>query len=132
MQSNQPPLDQVPSTSSRAIIALLCTVGVVLWAVVGYLTFVSVPRGERLFTEFRMMIPLLTEFVIRFAFFAVPLLAVMTLIMCVFLRHRLAWLWFAVGLPILLGGLIFISLYLPITKLLQGLWGTTAGWWQHF
>ena len=128
MQPDPPP----PDRTSRAIILLPVAIGVVLWGIVGWLTFVSVPRGEQLFTEFHMAIPLATEFVIRFAFFAVPILAVSTLILCVFVRRRLALLWFAIGLPILLGTGIFISLYLPITKLLEGLSGTTAGWWQHF
>jgi hypothetical protein len=130
MQTYSPPLEQV--SASRVPMALLAAIGVVLWGAVGYLTYVSVPRGDRLFTEFHMAIPFATHLIIRFSFFAVPLLAIMTLMLCVFVRQRLAWLWLAVGLPILLGTSIFISLYLPITKLLQALFGTTAGWWEHF
>ncbi|HZZ77737.1 MAG TPA: hypothetical protein VFE62_04405 [Gemmataceae bacterium] len=110
---------------------ILGAIGFVVWGAVAYLTFVSVPRGARLFAEFHMAVPLFTELVVRFAIIAVPALFVVTGVLCTWVQRRWAWFWFALVLPMFLGTCIFVSLYLPTVRLLQGLTGTTSGWWNH-
>lgn len=121
------------SRQPNAIIARVAigALALALWLAVAWLTIISIPRGERLFGEFHMQVPMLTELVVRFGRFAVPAIAILTLVMCLKVRKRWAWLWFLLVLPALLACAVFVSLYFPITRLVACL-GWTKGWWEFF
>lgn len=103
--------------------------GVVLWLAVAWQVLISIPRGARLFAEFHVAVPLFTQMVVRFGQFAVPLLAVVTLVMCLKVRRYWAWLWFLIVLPGFLICAVFMSLYIPTATLLRALGGDPA-WWE--
>jgi type II secretory pathway component PulF len=107
------------------------SIGVLLWLGVAWLVAISIPRGERLFADWKMAIPLFTQMVIRFGQWAVPVLASVSLLMCLKVRKRWAWLWFLMVLPAFIICAVFVSLYIPITQLLGAL-GPNAGWWDCF
>ena len=130
MQPDQPPPAQ--PRGSIALTVLQVAVAIVCWFVAAWLTFISIPRGARLFAEFHMAIPMITELVVRFGQIAVPILAITSFLVCLKVRRRWAWLWFILVLPTFIATAVFVSLYLPITKLLVAMWGSTDGWWTYF
>jgi hypothetical protein len=108
------------------------SLAVLLWLTVGWMVAISIPRGARLFAEFHMIVPLYTQMLIRFGQWAIPVLALVTLLMCLKVRKRWAWLWLLIVLPAFLICAVFLGLYFPITSLLNGLGGSNDGWWDYF
>ncbi len=122
-----------PSTRGNvAWHVIRASLGVILWLAVALLTFISIPRGARLFAEFHMAIPLASELLLRFGQWAIPVLALVTFLVCWKVRRQWAWLWFLIVLPIFLGVAVFVSIYVPLTRLLGGLFGTASDWWSYF
>ncbi len=96
-----------------------------LWlAVVAQLVFI-VPRSEGVFGDFKMKMPLLTEWVIHHSRWAVPAIAITALLVCISLGRRSPWPWLflLLLLPLVINVLVGASLYFPYMELLDGLGG---------
>lgn len=123
------PLDPTPAPTAPQFNLLLMVVSgilsLLLWlAVVGQLVF-FVPGLERLSGEFRMQMPLLTQWVIRSSRWAVPTIAVAALAVCIGLGRRSPWPWLFLLflLPLVINLLVGVSLCFPYLVLLDGLSG---------
>lgn len=121
------PLEHTPAPSAMPSYLLLMVVSgvlsVLLWlGVVGQLVFL-VPRFERLFGEFKMKVPLLTEWVIRDSRWAVPAVTFAAFLVCIGLGRRTPWPWLflLLLLPLVINGLVGVSLYFPFMELHEGL-----------
>jgi hypothetical protein len=137
MEPAEAPLDQplpaaaAPPTQSGAVAwkVILAVVAVTLWLGVAWQVVIHIPRAERIFAEFHMRVPVATELVIRFGQWAIPVLAVTSLLVCLIVRQRWAWLWLLIVLPAFTNGAVFLSLYVPYSRLIEGL-GGAAHWWD--
>ncbi len=96
-----------------------------LWLAVAVQLLVLVPRCERLFSDFRMKLPMVTERVIRDSRWAVPAVALATLIVCLALGRRSHWPWLVLLLllPLVVNVLVGASLLIPYMELLTALDG---------
>lgn len=81
------------------------------------------PRCQRLFGDFRMKLPIVTEHVIHDSGWAVPAVALATLIVCLALGRRSHWPWLflLLLLPLVVNVLVCASLYFPYMEMLEGL-----------
>jgi hypothetical protein len=134
MHNADQPLDQPgpPATSwhTLALGVALCVFGLLLWLGVAWLVLVSIPGAARLFADFHMAIPFSADLLIRFRW-AIPVLAVVSLAVCIYSRRPWAWLWLLIVLPAFISTAVIVILYVPITALMNGLQGNNAGWWGH-
>jgi hypothetical protein len=127
-QAHLPSNDMPAPTAPPPSVLLMGVSGVLsllLWlAVVGQLVII-VPRLERLFGDFGIKMPLLSQWVIQHSRWAVPTIAIAALLVCIGLGRRSPWpwvfLWFL--LPLVINLLVGVSLYFPYMELLEGLGG---------
>lgn len=122
------PADHTPTPPPAPNPLLLVVSGVLsflLWLpVVGQLVFI-VPRCERSLGEFKMKLPLLTEWVIRDSRWAVPAITIVTLLVCIGFGRRSPWPWVFLLflLPLVINVVVGTSLLIPFMGLIEGLGG---------
>lgn len=127
-QEAQLPLHHSPESAPSRDPLLMVLTGVVsmlLWlALAGQLFFV-VPQVARAFGEFRMKLPWLTELVIAESLWAVPVMAVATLVVCIAFAKRSNWPWafLLILLPLIINGIVGASLFIPYLEMLDALQG---------
>ena len=102
--------------------------GLVLWVTVGFQTFFIIPRFEKVFTEFRMKLPYMTEYVIRDTWWLAPVLLVGVLLLCVSARTRWAGIILLIVVPLIINLVIVAGLYFPYVALAEGLGGNAPKW----
>jgi type II secretory pathway component PulF len=110
---------------SPLLIVVSGVVSLLLWlSVVGQLVFL-VPTLERAFREFKMKMPLLSEWVIHYSRWAVPAITIAALLVCIGLSRRSPWPWLFLLflLPLVINVVVGVSLYFPYMELMEGLAG---------
>src|SRR5712664_1150432 len=82
-----PLLEKPPptTTKSRNVVAIVffVTLAIVLWLVVAYLVLFVAPRFARRFADFRMLIPVQSEWVVHEAWWIAPVCLVAALLCCI-------------------------------------------------
>ena len=123
------PSDRAPEPPAPPLNPLLMVVSFVLsfllWLTVVCQYVFIVPRVERLFGDFRMKLPWLTEQVLHHYRWAVPAITVAAFLVCIALGRRSSWPWLflLILLPLIINVLVGVSLYFPNMELLDGLSG---------
>lgn len=122
---SQEPVASPPARAHRIAISVLLGVSWVLWSTVAWEVFFLVPAIHRVFNDFRMRIPWLTELVLLHAWWFVPAYAFLTLLVCiglVYFRQRslLGWVFLLIVLPSIIGVLLFAVLWIPYAQLIEG------------
>jgi type II secretory pathway component PulF len=121
------PTPSAPAASPPNLLLMVVSgvLSFLLWLAVVVQFVFLVPRFERLFGEFKMKMPLLTEWVIHHSRWAVPAIAITALLVCISLgrRSRWPWLFLLFLLPLVINVLVGVSLYFPYMVLLDGLEG---------
>jgi hypothetical protein len=98
-------------------------VSTLLWlVVVGQMVFI-VPGFKRMFADFGMKAPIMTDLVMHDLWWLAPLFAVGAFSISMLTRSRWVWILLLIVLPLLVNGLVAVSLYLPYQALLDGLGG---------
>jgi hypothetical protein len=134
------PPDAPPVTRPAAAVLPFTVTFVVLhaflWCAVVASLLLYVPRAEKLFRDFNMTLPAVTMLVLAVArwvgnywyilpFWLVYLLAADGGLLVLFYRRRrsLAWAWglLNAAVPVVLGVLAFLTIQMPMWKLLDGL-----------
>src|SRR5438552_2340571 len=120
------PSDHTPAQAAPPPNLLLMVVAGILsfllWlAVIGQIV-ILVPRDERLFGEFGMKVPLLTEWVIRDSRWAVPAITIAAFVVCIGFGRRSPWPWLflLLLLPLVINVFVGVSLYFPYMEMLEG------------
>jgi type II secretory pathway component PulF len=117
----------VPTRSPSILAIAVCGFfAVVLWWGVAVQSHFIVPRFEKIFLDFKMRLPLATEwtvFVARGIWWVAPACLVASILVCFIPRSRWVGLILLVLLPLLLNLLIIPSLFFPCMELLDGLNG---------
>jgi heme/copper-type cytochrome/quinol oxidase subunit 2 len=127
MHSADLPMDHAsqPPAAPRNLLLMVIwgALSLILWlGVAGQMVFI-VPRFEKLFADFKMKTPLMTQWVIVDFWWVVPAFAVAVLLACLATRSRWAWLFLLILLPVIVNALIGVSLCFPYMDLLEGLGG---------
>jgi ABC-type polysaccharide/polyol phosphate export permease len=117
--------EPIAPRSSPALIVVTGVLSMVLWMTVIAQLVVFIPKFERLTSEFRIKLPLLTEWIVRDARWAVPALAVVVLLGCIAFGRRSSWPWLflLILLPLVIDIVVGLSIYFPYMELLEGLEG---------
>jgi hypothetical protein len=118
------PLDNASTLKRGPSIFAMAVAGIfalVLWLVVAFQVFFVVPKFEKTFLEFKMKLPLMTEWVIRDLWWFASACLIASILFCVIPRSRWAALIVLVALPLVLNLLIIASLYFPHAALMEGL-----------
>lgn len=125
---NTPPNPTPAPSSSLLLVVVASVLSSLLWLGVIGQTFVLVPRCERLFGEFRMKLPTVTEWVIAGSRWVVPAVTIAVLVVCLALGKRSPWAWLFLLflLPFVANVFIGVSLYFPYMELLDG-FGLSGG-----
>lgn len=98
----------------------------VLWLAVAFQSLFIVPRFEKVFSDFKMRLPLATEWVMemtRGIWCIAPACLIALILVCLIPRSRWVGFVLIVLLPLLLNLLIIASLYFPYAALVEGLGG---------
>lgn len=129
---------QQPTTASYPVTVLVGVVSSALWLALAGFLWLIVPGYEQTFADFRMRVPLVTEWAINlsrwlttFWFLTVPAWTAVVVglpVLTWFIRHEarsrsLGWLWSmaVILLPLTLIGLFWASCHLPFLRLLEAL-----------
>ena len=122
------PLDHVSQPSappargpSIFAIAVASIFALVFWLFVAFQALFIVPRVEKTFLEFKMKLPLMTEWVMRDLWWFASASLIASILFCIIPRSRWIALIVLVALPLVLNLLIIASLYFPYTALMEGL-----------
>jgi hypothetical protein len=107
------------------VVAAVCSAW--LWETVAFQIVFVVPRFERLFAEFGLRLPWMTERVIRDAWWIALVCLIVLLFGCMGQRTRRFGFVLLVLVPLALNLLIIVSLYLPYTALVEALGGNAPG-----
>jgi hypothetical protein len=94
-----------------------------LWLTVCFQTLFVVPRFDRLFDEFRMSLPWITELVTRHSWWLAPGLIAASILACTLVRFRWVWIMVLLVLPTIVNLTMIASLYFPYIELMGGLAG---------
>ena len=106
---------------ATACIAGVCFFSFMLWIGVAGQYLFYVPRSQRLFDDFKMMVPLSTELVFHHSWWLIPTLILATLVVCLATRSRWSWLLLLIVLPLAINAFVFVSMFLPTEALLDAL-----------
>jgi hypothetical protein len=113
-----------PTSSVRIlIIVVFAFFSLVFWLGVAVLVVLIVPRFDRLFTDFKLRLPWITERVICDAWWVAPACLAAAALSCVAKATRWAGLRLLIVAPLVIILLIVASLYFPYMALLEGLGG---------
>lgn len=81
------PSDRTPAPAPQprnpVVIVAVGILSVLLWLAVAVQLVIFVPKAERLFDEFKMKVPALTEWVIAYGRWHVPAIACFVLLACI-------------------------------------------------
>src|SRR5437763_647561 len=112
-----------PPTSGPGIVAIVIAAvsASILWAMVAFQILFVAPRCAKIFDDFRLKLPLVTEWVIRDAWWLAPVFLIGVLALCVSARTRWAGIVLLVIVPIILNLIMGAGLYFPYIALMEGL-----------
>ena len=121
------PLHPAPPTPPANLLLMVVSgiVSLFLWlGVIGQFTL-AVPRFARVSGDFRMKLPLLTEWVVHQGWWIVFAVAIASLFVCLGVGRRSLWPWLFLLflLPLAVNAVVGASLYFPYMDLLEGLEG---------
>lgn len=104
-----------------AVATIACSL--LIWSVSAFQIIFVIPRFEKIFNDFRMALPMSTRMVMEYSLWIVIVVMFFSFLMCGLVRTRLLWIGFLIVVPIMANLSIFINLYYPYMKLLEGLGG---------
>jgi type II secretory pathway component PulF len=130
--ANVPRADYPPIAKGPGVLAIVVpVVAGLLWLTAAFQLLVIVPRFEKLFMDFKMKLPLLTEWLIRDAWWGAPAgLAFWTSIgiaLCFSRRTRWLGLTLVVVAPLLFNLLVFLGICIPYVELVKAI-GDAPPW----
>jgi hypothetical protein len=111
----------------NVVVVIYAVCSALLWLTVAFQIVFIVPRFERIFTEFGLRLPWMTERVIRDAWWIALVCLIVLLFGCMGQRTRRFGIVLLVVVPLALNLLILVSLYLPYTALVEALGGNAPG-----
>jgi hypothetical protein len=117
------PLDHSPKPAAPPRDPLLIVVAgllsLLLWSAVVAQYVWIVLWVERLFVEFKMKLPWLTQHVVHEGKWAVPAITIATLLVCIALGKRSRWAWpfLLILLPLMINVFLGVSLYFPFLEI---------------
>ncbi len=94
-----------------------------LWSVTAFQIVFVIPWFQKTFNEFRMAIPWHTRMIMEHTLWIVAISMFLSFLLCGLIRVRWLWIVFLIVLPIMANLSIFVNLYYPYMKLLEGLGG---------
>lgn len=112
-----------PPYSTRTILlfAAIALFAAMAWCGVVFQLMIFVPRSAKLFADFRMRLPYLTELVLQQGWLLAAIAALVAFGCCLAIRRNWAWSFLLLLLPMMLNVFILVSLYLPTMYLVIGL-----------
>ena len=100
------------------------------WFTFVWVTFVSIPGAHRVFTEFRMRVPWITERILEFSILIfLGVLIGAAIASWSFRRHGWPILFCLIPLPVIFSLFLFGSVLLSMWQLQEGLRGARADFW---
>jgi len=109
-------------------ISVAAAFGVLLWMTVGFQVLFIVPRFERIFLDFRMKLPYMTEWVISDTWWLASVCLLGILLLCISRQSRWAGIVLLVIAPLIINLIIVAGLYFPYVALAEGLGGNAPKW----
>ena len=103
--------------------ATVISFSVLLWLIVVFQAAFLMPKCEKIFSDFKMRTPWLTEQMMHSIWWVTPLLMFGSFFPCAFVRSRGAWLILLIGFPVFVNLSVMVNLFFPYLKLLEGLDG---------
>jgi hypothetical protein len=123
------PLDHAPPGPANGLFLPLVfgTVSLLLWLVVAFQLVFIAPHCEKTFTDFKMKLPLVTEWVLHHAWLGAPLALIfwtaISLLLMLSKRTRWLGLMLLIAIPLLFNLAILAGLGIPYWELLDALGG---------
>jgi hypothetical protein len=118
-----------PTGGPGAVAIVVAAVfGTLLWFTVAFQVLFIVPRFDKVFADFRLKLPLMTEWVIRDTWWFSLGCLLVVLSLCISRRSRWAGIILLVVVPLIINLIIVAGLYFPYVALAEGLGGNAPQW----
>jgi hypothetical protein len=126
--AGDPPMVSQPQSTSEPQTGLLFAIlniafSICLWSVAAFQIVFVIPRFVKIFADFRMSVPIVTQIVIDHSMWIVPVMMLVTFMLCAVVRSRWLWILLLIGVPVFVNLAIIVNLYYPQMLLLEGLAG---------